>query len=371
MGFHHTLFVRQSIENVEELNKYMYSRGTAVLTPSLTASRSDATSSQAYIASEAGTPAPPLLRSREPTEQGTCGSGAFLNAARSYAPTAQGADAAGVKAIPPPSQQGGANTPQNQSPATRSTSAHTHPSLTGNLRSRGVAGVPSCFDAVGVREGAYDRLRGQAVSLFWAIYIAIHGYEEYAQIGRGYSNFEINEKQKIVATIQKSPTILKQTNQKMTKDKIKEVMSEVMSGKNMGLSTLPAFATVYNKRIIVVMKNTMRIDISAEGAEDTIVIRKNNKDGGNLRFPSQPSLPRAGGCRGAAAPCCGMFVPDLDANVGIIERETHCFHQIDKPLRPVSTYKLDELVGIAGLLEVPYENKKKPELYVDLVQKCI
>jgi hypothetical protein len=92
------------------------------------------------------------------------------------------------------------------------------------------------------------------------------------------------------------------------------------------------------------MKNTMRIDISAEGAEDIIVIRKNNK---------------------------GMFVPDLDANVGIIERETHCFHQIDKPLRPVSTYKLDELVGIAGLLEVPYENKKKPELYMELVRACI
>ena len=27
--------------------------------------------------------------------------------------------------------------------------------------------------------------------------------------------------------------------------------------------------------------------------------------GGNLRFPSEPSLTRAGGCRGAAAPCYG------------------------------------------------------------------
>ena len=186
--------------------------------------------------------------------------------------------------------------------------------------------------------------REPTYTLFWAIYIAMNGYEEYAQIGRGYSNWEMNEKQKIVATIQKSPTILKQTNQKMTKDKIKEIMSEVMSGKNMELSTLPAFATVYNKRIIVVIQNKMRIDVSAEGAEDAIVIRKDSK---------------------------GMFAPDLDANVGIIERETFCFHQIDKPLRAVSTYKLDELATIAALLDVPTQGKKKPELYVELVQRCI
>ncbi len=299
MGFHHTLFVRQSIENVEELKKYMYS-------------------------------------SKEPTAQGTD---------------------AGTPSTPPSQEQEGANTPQSKSTAMRSTSAQPPFPLQGTYGEKVptksaiyTEGVRNCLNASRLSaakpqaEGAYDRAIGQAVPLFWAIYIAIHGYEEYAQIGRGYSNFEINEKQKIIATIQKSPTILKQTNQKMTKDKIQEVMSEVMSGKNMGLSTLPAFATVYNKRIIVILKNTMRIDISSEGAEDTIVIRKNNK---------------------------GMFVPDLDANVGIIERETYCFHQIDKPLRPVSTYKLDELVGIAGLLEVPYENKKKPELYVELVQKCI
>ena len=181
-------------------------------------------------------------------------------------------------------------------------------------------------------------------TLFWAIYIAINGYEEYASIGRGYSNREMGEKQKIIETIQKSPTILKQTNQKMTKDKMKMIMSDVMSGRNMGLSTLPAFASVYNKRIIVICKNRMRIDVSTDGAEETIVIRKNNKD---------------------------MFSVDLDANVGIIERETFCFHQIEKPLRAISTYKMEELTEIAGLLDVPVENKKKPELYVELVQACI
>jgi hypothetical protein len=344
MGFHHTLFVRQSIEDVDELKKYMYSgAGNLRFAPSALPG--------------AG-------------KQGTYGS-AFLNAARSYAPTAQGTNAGyagpplercaficdevarpppfpeqgvagGMPTIAPPAPERGVVATSSHMNAQRSSGVPTSSAIYAE-------GARTCLNASRLSsakpqtEGAYDRLRGP-VPLFWAIYIAIHGYEEYAQIGRGYSNFELNEKQKIVATIQNSPTILKQTNQKMTKDKIKEIMSEVMSGKNMGLSTLPAFAAVYNKRIIVILKNTMRIDVSAEGAEDTIVIRKNNK---------------------------GMFAPDLDANVGIIEHETHCFHQIDKPLRPVSTYKLEELVEIAGLLEVPYENKKKPELYLELVRACI
>ena len=218
MGFHHTLFVRQSIDNVDELKKYM------------------------YLTIDAGD-------QRQPTEQGTYGS-AFLNASRSYAPTAQGADAGtplercaficDEVARPPPSQeQGDVNVSQCLLTSTQDpiiserrvgkglpcsdttyervafkTKVHLSAERSSNgagvdaerliyaehlrsapplLRSRGVAG-------------------GTAVPLFWAIYIAIHGYEEYAQIGRGYSNFEINEKQKIVATIQKSPTILKQTN---------------------------------------------------------------------------------------------------------------------------------------------------------------
>ena len=150
MGFHHTLFVRQSIENVDELKKYM------------------------YLTIDAGD-------QRQPTEQGTYGSAGT--------PLERCALICDEVARPPPSQeQEGTNTPQSQSPTTRSTSAHPPLPLQGTY-------------------GA-DRLRGQAVSLFWAIYIAIHGYEEYAQIGRGYSNVEINEKQKIVATIQNSPTIL-------------------------------------------------------------------------------------------------------------------------------------------------------------------
>ena len=33
MGFHHTLFVRQSIEDVDELKKYMYSGGNLRFPP--------------------------------------------------------------------------------------------------------------------------------------------------------------------------------------------------------------------------------------------------------------------------------------------------------------------------------------------------
>ena len=53
-------------------------------------------------------------------------------------------------------------------------------------------------------------------TLFWCIYIAIHGYNDYQQLSRNYSVKELEIKQKIGNYIQNNPSKMKNTNMKIT-----------------------------------------------------------------------------------------------------------------------------------------------------------
>jgi hypothetical protein len=69
----------------------------------------------------------------------------------------------------------------------------------------------------------------QGDTLFWSIYMAIHGFNEYSQIARNYGVAELNEKQKISEYISKNPELFKHTNHKLTKVLLKEIMSDFMT----------------------------------------------------------------------------------------------------------------------------------------------
>jgi hypothetical protein len=52
-------------------------------------------------------------------------------------------------------------------------------------------------------------------SLFWCIYIAMHGYNDYLQVSRNYGVKELEIKQKIGNYIQSNPSKMKKTNIKI------------------------------------------------------------------------------------------------------------------------------------------------------------
>jgi hypothetical protein len=186
-------------------------------------------------------------------------------------------------------------------------------------------------------------------SLFWCIYSACYGLDEFHMIGSRYQNRELDEKQKIIQFIKQNPKKLKESNHKVTNIMIQELLSALMIQKMASLQDCIAYSIFYNKRIYVV-KNAMyfiyrSIEIETYSCENTIVIYcKNDKEYGL----------------------------DLEVNEEkidhIVNNKIRIFNA-EKPLKPLSEYKIPNLEKMALILGIPVHGKKK-ELYDSIVEKC-
>lgn len=183
-------------------------------------------------------------------------------------------------------------------------------------------------------------------TLFWCVYIALHGMKEYNQIGLHYGNVEIEEKQKMVELMRKTPNIIKNANKKITKVSSQEIMSDFMTNKRTTVDMLMIFAVYNNMRIILVNvdnKNQPDKSYTILGSQiytQTIVIyKKNNYYGLEMEYQEQK-------------------MEEILTNL-------FCMEQIDRPLKAITNYKIDELEAIAYKLNVDYTTSKlkKQELY--------
>jgi len=183
-------------------------------------------------------------------------------------------------------------------------------------------------------------------TLFWCVYIALHGMEEYNQIGLHYGNVEIEEKQKMMELMRKTPNIIKNANKKITKVSSQEIMSDFMTNKRTTVDMLMIFAVYNNMRIILVNvdnKNQPDKSYTILGSQiytQTVVIyKKNNYYGLEMEYQEQK-------------------MEEILTNL-------FCMEQIDRPLKAITNYKIDELEAIAYKLNVDYTTSKlkKQELY--------
>ena len=183
-------------------------------------------------------------------------------------------------------------------------------------------------------------------SLFWCMYIAIYGYKEYNQISHRYSNVEIEEKHKMMELMKKTPNTMKTTNRKITKVLAQEIMSDFMTNKRITMDMLLIYAIYHNKKIVLInvdenkLPNKYYIIFSSQNYSETIVIyKKNNYYGLEMNYNEE-------------------ILQDILTNL-------FCVEQIDKPLKTISNYKIDDLEKIAYKLNVDYTSKKlkKNELY--------
>jgi hypothetical protein len=67
-------------------------------------------------------------------------------------------------------------------------------------------------------------------TLFWSLFIAVHGESEFLQIGSKYANREWEEKNLIRQELAKNPKAVQTTNHKVTLKNVQEMMSEYMTG---------------------------------------------------------------------------------------------------------------------------------------------
>lgn len=191
-------------------------------------------------------------------------------------------------------------------------------------------------------------------TIFWCVFHHVYGEIEYAMIKSKHGNRMLEEKQKIMEHFQKTPKSLKQTNVKMTNDRIKETLSEFMCAKNCSsfLETA-AYALYYDLTIYIIDEKNRtylhftKIDTDLPNNLCILYVDKNqNKKRYNLLTDTS-----------------AFDLPSLDSFVRL--------EHFDKPLKALTHYKkIAELEEIAQKLGIESQPKmKKQELYNLLAKK--
>jgi cell division protein FtsB len=200
------------------------------------------------------------------------------------------------------------------------------------------------------------------LSIFQSVFLLHYGYSEYIMAENRMLNRELEEKQKIMETLSKTPKKLKEGNHKLTNDNIQEILSGLLVATKEEIMHLVAYSAYYNRIIYLVFTHSYLIfSPTKETAVDSTNIlsvyilnqtRKHPKYGGSY-YPE--------------------FNPTLEKMENIHNSKIHLEHYA-KPFKGVSAYKLPELEEMAtktGMFEngVPAKYKKK-ELYDKIVEVC-
>jgi len=188
-------------------------------------------------------------------------------------------------------------------------------------------------------------------TIFWCIYIFIHGLDEYHQIGHSYGNKILEEKQKIIDFIQKTPKILKSSNVKITNNAIKEILSEFMVDKMTSFDGLVALSVYYKTPIYLI----------------------NDEKKTYLKFLPEIDYHKN-------KPCC-LYLHKSERGYPkykLYTTETNpsfenflCLESHLKPLKSACYYKMEDLQVIMDKIGFRPEKKmKKMELYEKLTELC-
>ena len=185
----------------------------------------------------------------------------------------------------------------------------------------------------------------QADSLFWCIYIAINKYDEYLMIRNKHNMLEVEWKQKLSKQITDCPSKLKQSNHKVTKANIQEMLSDFMTAPYKTNMLCVIAITVYYNINIVIMNSTnnMRMEFLKDALPaDTYVIYKNERNHYSI----------------CPEPASATELARIRSSSFLIENN-------EKPLKSIGSYKVDELIQYAKLFGVynDHEKYKKNELH--------
>ena len=185
----------------------------------------------------------------------------------------------------------------------------------------------------------------QADSLFWCIYIAIHKYDEYLMVHNKHNMLELEWKQKLSKQITDCPSKLKQSNHKVTKANIQEILSDFMTAPyKTNMLCVIAITVYYNIHIIIMNStNNMRMEFTTDAhPTNTYVIYKNERNHYSI----------------CPEPAAADELAHIRTSSLLIENN-------EKPLKSIGSYKVDELIMYAKLFGIynDHEKYKKNELH--------
>lgn len=189
----------------------------------------------------------------------------------------------------------------------------------------------------------------QQDTLFWCLYISMFGYNDYLQVSRNYGVKELEIKQKAGNWIQKNQDKMKHTNIKVTKAAVQEILSDLLTSvKDTGILTMLGLIVYFNIQVVLIdpARKLMVEFKAAKDSELTAYLLEKDSYGKYKLRAEQIS----------------------QDEIIALKTTNYCLENYIKPLKPVSTYHVEDLKQIATLLGIFDENHKykKTELYQQL-----
>jgi hypothetical protein len=191
-------------------------------------------------------------------------------------------------------------------------------------------------------------------SLFWCIYIAMHGYNDYQQVSRNYGVKELEIKQKIGNYIQANPSKIKKTNMKITKAAVQEILSELLTSiRETSFFSMIGMLVYYNINILIIDatgKKMLKFVSDVDNELPTHVLHKDKF--GKYKLQSEP-----------------VSRTQIDQ----IKTDIFCLESYLKPLKSISSYHVEDLYKIAKQIGVYNDTKKykKTDLYQELNEALV
>lgn len=192
----------------------------------------------------------------------------------------------------------------------------------------------------------------QKDSLFWCVFIAKHGYQEYLEIQNHYSSRQMDLQKKICKYIKENTHLLKTINIRITKAMVQEIISDLMTEiKKTSIYVLYVYAFYFQLNIIIMHPNEkcfLKVFTENENYENTIILLQKNEQEQYTLLNDNLSL---------------QEYIDLYNN-------KYCIENHIRPLKAISNYKVFDLDEIAEKLDLDFEDKpmRKQEKYDEITK---
>lgn len=182
--------------------------------------------------------------------------------------------------------------------------------------------------------------------LFWMLYIFQNSYESYNMLGKNTYSFEMKEKTKFVKQIKKDKKDLKQY-----KIKISELEADLLYSNAININTF-FILLILNKINFVYYTENLVFQWKRPNNETTFILKHDKKN--NIYYDEDRAL--------------------VDEYFNDLKKTRLVIDNINKPIKGVSTYKVNELKEICIKLQINImKNAKKTfskkELYEKIVQQ--
>lgn len=183
-------------------------------------------------------------------------------------------------------------------------------------------------------------------TLFWCLYIAHYGYNDYIVIERNYGLKELAVKSLVAEFLKTNPNVLKSTNYKITKTATQEILSDLLTTqKETDMNCLLAIIAYFHINIVMI-DNTERILLEFTSDKDeqipTFLIKKDASKKYHIKM----------------TPLSTNEIQEIKSN-------KICLENYMKPMKPTSAYKVADLELLAKNIDIDISQKKykKNELY--------